>query len=274
MTTDSEPAIYTGISNGIKFPDRFGFRSGERGVHTSRSIMLADLRQLLASTPADATADDYRIAIVEENVLGKSTVSTRIWTWRRLHVLYGFDLRLAVFRCFRQLWENDSEGRPLLAILCACARDPLLRMTVPVILQAPIDSIVTPGDFIEAIRMKAPNRFSPINLKAIGNRICSSWTQSGHLVGNKIRRRARPVVTPEATAYALVLGRLTGAGGLSLFSTVWTALLDTPKETLYDLAAIAARRGWIDFRRAGSVVDVRFPKLITPEEEEALRESD
>lgn len=89
-----------------------------------------------------------------------------------------------------------------------------------------------------------------------------------------MRRRARPVVSPEATAYALVLGRLTGSRGPLLFSTFWAALLDAPRETLFDLAAVASQRGWIDLRRAGSVVDVGFSKLLTPGEEEALRESD
>jgi len=234
--------------------------------------MLEALGQLLASTPVGATHEDYRVAIMEDNVLGKSTASTRLWTWKKLRELYGLDSRLAVFRCFRRLWETDSEGRPLLAILCACARDPLLRMSASVVLQAPAGSVVGPEDFANHIAEVARDRFSPTSLKAIGNRLCSSWTQSGHLVGGKVRRRSRPVATPEAIAYALVLGRLAGARGPLLFSTFWTTLLDAPRESLYQLAAVASQRGWIDFRRAGSVVDVGFSSLLTAEEEEALRE--
>src|SRR6266508_3480066 len=121
---------------------RFGFRCGERGTHGSRSIMLADLRQLLAATPIGAAYDDYRVAIMENNVLGKGTASTRLWSWKKLRELYALDPSLAVFRCFRQLWEADVPGRPLLAVLCACARDPLLRMSAVVILQAPVGSVV------------------------------------------------------------------------------------------------------------------------------------
>lgn len=252
----------------------FGFRTGQRGTHGSRSIMLVDLRHLLDATTADSTYEGYRSAIMEENVLGKGTASTRLWSWKKLRELYGLDPHLAAFRCFRQLWDNDSEGRPLLAVLCACARDPLLRISASVIFKAPIDSVVTPGDFERAIQETVPDRFSPTNLKAIGNRTCSSWTQSGHLAGGKVRKRTRPVVTSEAVAYALVLGRLTGARGQLLFSTFWTALLDAPSEALFDLAAAASQRGWIDLRRAGSVVEVGFSKLLTPEEEEALREPD
>ncbi len=254
-------------------PARFGFRSGERGTHASRSIMLADLSQLLASTPASATRDDYRAAILDENALGKGTASTRLWSWKKLRELYGLDPRLAVFRCFRQLWEVDSAGRPLLAILCACARDPLLRTSATLILQTPLGSALSSGDFAQAMAQAAPDRFSPKTLQSIGRNLLASWTQSGHLSGGKTRQRIHPNLSPEAVVYALALGRLAGARGQLLFSTFWTALLDAPAEALYDLAAVASQRGSIDLRRIGSVVDVGFPRLLTPEEEVALRES-
>lgn len=234
--------------------------------------MLADICQLFDATSPGDDYEHYREAIMSQNVLGKGTASTRLWSWKKLRELYGLDPRLAVFRCLRRLWETDAQGRPLLAILCACARDPLLRMSAPVIFRAPLDSIVAPTDFSDAIRRAAPDRFSPTNLKAIGNRTSSSWTQSGHLAGDKVRRRTHPVPSPSATAYALVLGRLAGARGPLLFSTFWTALLDAPRDTLFDLAAVASQRGQLALRRAGSVVEVGFSKLLTPEEEEALRE--
>jgi len=236
--------------------------------------MLADLHQLLVSTSAGAAYGDYRVAIMEENVLGKGTASTRLWSWKKLRELYGLDPSLAVFRCFRKLWETDSAGRPLLAVLCASARDPLLRRSAAVILRAPVGSVVGPDDFAAAIRSAAPDRFSLTNLKAIGNRTCSSWAQSGHLTGGKIRRRTHPALSPETIAYALVLGRLTGARGPLLFSTFWAALLDAPSDTLYNFAAKASQFGWIDLRRMGSVVDVGFSKLLTTDEQEAPRESD
>ncbi|HSF38984.1 MAG TPA: hypothetical protein VLT87_04265 [Thermoanaerobaculia bacterium] len=263
-----------GSSRAADLAARFGFRSGERGTHASRSIMLADLSQLLSSTPPGAAYQDYRLAIQEDNVLGKATASTRLWSWKKLRELYGLDPRLAVFRCFRQLWETDSAGRPLLALLCACARDPLLRTSAAVILEAPLGSAVRSGDFAKAMEQEVPDRFTPKTLQSMGRNLLASWTQSGHLTAGKIRKRARPLVSPEAAVYALFLGRLTGARGPLLFSTFWTALLDIPEETLHEFAARASRRSWIDLRRAGNVVEVGFPKLLLREEEEALREPD
>ncbi len=38
------------------------------------------------------------------------------------------------------------------------------------------------------------------------------------------------------------------------------------------MAEIAARKGWIIFKKVGNVIEVLFPNNITPEEMELLRE--
>lgn len=259
---------------GTALPDRFGFRSGDRGTHGSRSMMLTDLQALLAATPADTSYDGYRIAIMDENVLGKPTASTRLWAWKKLRELYSLDRRVPIFRCLRTLWDRDTTGRPILALLCASARDPLLRLSSPVITAAPIGTAVTSQELASAIQATVPDRFSPTNLKAMGSRLLATWTQAGHLSEGRVRRRTRPVVSPEDVAYALLLGRLAGARGPLLFSTFWCSLLGAAQEDLFSLAAAAARVGWLDLRRAGSVAEVGFTHLLAREELEALRESD
>ena len=54
-----------------------GFRVADSGPHTSKTLMLQELETLLAVVPAEAPAKAYRAAVVEENVLGKRTLSTR-----------------------------------------------------------------------------------------------------------------------------------------------------------------------------------------------------
>lgn len=98
----------------------------------------------------------------------------------------------------------------MLAMLCACARDPLLRLSAPVVLNTPLDGVVTAQQFRDHLRTTAPDRFSANTLKSMRANLLSSWTQSGHLAGKKERRRVHPKVSPEATAYALLLGRRHG----------------------------------------------------------------
>jgi hypothetical protein len=89
--------------------------------------MIRELGFLFDGLPADATADRYHRAIVDENMLGKPTRSSRLKTAQYLASLYALDPSAAVFRLLRHLWDSDSTGRPMLAFLAATARDPLLR---------------------------------------------------------------------------------------------------------------------------------------------------
>ena len=259
---------------GMVLPEHWGFRQGERGTHTSRTIMLAELRLLLAANPADATRDSYRQLIIEGNVLGKRTASTRMLSAKRLGEMYGLDHRLPVFRALRHFWDIDPTGRPLLALLCAAARDPLLRMTAAIVLDAPVGTVVTTKDIEPALAEAAHGRFNDSILNKIARNAGSSWTQSGHLSGRNNKKRVRPSVTPAVTAYALFLGHLCGVRGQLLFSTFWARLLDSRFEELSSFAFEASRRGWLNFRRAGSIIEASFPGLLTRDEQRMLDEQD
>jgi hypothetical protein len=69
--------------------------------------MLQELEALLAAVPDAAPAKAYRAAIVQENVLGKRTFSTRKETVPRLTALHGLDPIKPLFRVVRRLWDVD-----------------------------------------------------------------------------------------------------------------------------------------------------------------------
>ncbi|NOZ78339.1 MAG: hypothetical protein GXP48_03990 [Acidobacteria bacterium] len=197
---------------------RAGFRFGNRGTHTSRTIMLAELSELLAVVPADADRLVYACAIVDDNVLGKQTLATRRLTNQRLGELYGLDHRIPLFRVLRHLWALDEEGRPLLAMLCALARDPLLRCTAEGVLSLPFGTELVRTSYRETIREAVGHRLNDATLDKVARNMASSWTQSGHLEGRvrKVRRRVRPTVGP--VTLALWLGSLGGRGGSGLLT--------------------------------------------------------
>ena len=56
---------------------QLGFRFGINGPHAARTMMLGDLRLLLAHTSLASTRPDYVTAVVEGNVLGKPTRKAR-----------------------------------------------------------------------------------------------------------------------------------------------------------------------------------------------------
>jgi len=253
---------------------RLGFRDGDRGTHASRTIMLAELHALLDACSETATREEYRAAIVEENVLGRRTHQARRVTAQKLSELYGLDPSLPVFRGLRRMWSVDAATRPLLALLCAFARDPLLRHSAATVLP------LTPGDRLAVTRFAADlssaigDRFSEKTLATCGRRIGSSWSQAGFLEGGTMKARKRPEVAPATAAYAMFLGYLDGYRGQRLFSSVWARLLDRSEVELTSLLGAASRRGLLDYRATGSVVEVRFGAWLTREDQEIVREQD
>jgi len=252
---------------------RFGFSFKRGGAHTSRTMMLEELGTLLAHVnQPDASKADYRRAIVDENCLGKRSGKTRVLTCGHLVDLYSLDPSIAIFRTLLYFWHRDAGGQPLLALLCACARDPVFRSTAPFILQSPQGATIPRESLEEFIDGIEPGRFSKATLKSTAQNINSTWEKSGHLIGRANKRRARAKPTPGSTAYALFLGHLGGARGRGLFDTEYAKLLDCTLDRAIDLAEEASRKGWIVSNRIGEVIEIRFPNLITPEEAEWLRE--
>jgi hypothetical protein len=238
-----------------------GLRFGDKGTHTSRTMMLAEVTDLLATVPADATPDAYEAAVVDENVLGKPTVATRRLTIQRLRELYGLDLRLPLFRVLRRLWAIDEKGRPLLALLCALARDPLLRSTAAPVVGLPAGAELVRGSFLAAIREVVGDRLNDAVLDKVARNAASSWSQSGHLEGRvrKIRRRVEP--TPAPLALALWIGMLEGQAGEALLESRWTRVLDRTGRELVPLALTAKQLGLIQARVGGGVVEIDASRL-------------
>lgn len=241
---------------------RAGFRFGRRGTQSSRNIMLGELTDLFDALPLAATREDYARAVDDDNVLGKPTHAARRIARRHLTELYGLDRRLAVFRVLRRLWDEDPPGRPLLAMLCALARDPLLRSTAPTVLGLGEGEPLDRPAFANTIRDATGSRFNDAVLSKVATNAAGSWRLSGHLAGRGgryARRRVRP--TPGAAAFALWLGRAEGTAGLSLLDSRWAAVLDVRGQAMLVWAVEAGRQGLIRVQAAGDVVEIDTDRL-------------
>ncbi|MDD2942065.1 MAG: hypothetical protein PHC51_03770 [bacterium] len=252
---------------------RFGFSFERGGAHTSRTMMIEELGTLLTYVDRpEAEKSDYLRAIDDENCLGKRSGKTRTLTYRHLVDLYSLDRTYLLFRVLLYFWNRDIKGRPLLALLCTYARDPIFRSTAQFILKFSEGATITRESLEDFIDCQEPGRFSKATLKSTAQNINSTWTKSGHLHGHirKVRSLAYP--TSGSVSYALLLGYLTGARGPALFRTEYSKLLDCTFDRAIELAEESSRKGWIVFKRAGDVIEVLFPNLINEEEMEWLRE--
>jgi hypothetical protein len=241
------------------------------GTNTSHTIVIAALAALLGAVPQDAPPAAYEQAAIEANVLGKDTDGARRRTFRYLRELYLLRPDSLLFRALRDLWPLDPEARPLLAGLCALARDSVFRASSAAIVASRPGDTLTSTDLATAVGEHFPDSYGAATLAKVGRNTFSSWEQTGHLteadrVGTKLRSRA--MCRPANVAYALLLGHLTGARGHILFDTFWARVLDQPRSHLLDLATTASQHGMLELRNAGNVIEVGFRELLRPFETE------
>lgn len=236
--------------------------------------MLDDLTVLLSDDRIEQSRDSLVGAIERENVLGKRTAQSRKLAVRHLGKLYVLDRDVPLYRAFVFLWQREPSGRPLLAFLVAYVRDAVLRSSVPFILGLQDGEPYQRESLESFIDQLEPGRFSKATLKSTAQNIAGTWTQAGHLYGRvkKTRRFVKP--TPASVAMALLLSFVSGDRGQLLFESEYIKLLDCQPSRGMELAEAAAGRGWINFKRVGSIMEVSFPRLLTEEEREWLVEQD
>lgn len=239
-----------------------GFRVDPTGTHLSSTMKLHDLRLLLAAGPLATTVSGYRSEVIDNNLLSKPTATARRIAFERLRELYALDPSVLLFRALRDLWDTDHKAQPLLALLCATARDPILRAMTPFLLGLPAGTRVSPETLSTEADRQFPDKFVPNSLNRLGRNAASSWEQAGLLRGRQTKERSNPESRSASVAYALLLGDLCGKRGQALFNTLWAQMLGAPPHILSELAVHASQRGWIEYRAAGDVVEVSFRYLI------------
>ncbi len=232
---------------------RLGFRLAPGGVHLSKTMMLSELTALFNATPS---ASDIQTLVLESNVLGKRTGAARRIALARLNALYGVQVSNALAVVLARLWHRRAEGRPLLALLCALAREPLLRNSADAVLPAAPGTSLRAPDIAVKLARKEPGRYSPKMLSSLARNCASTWTQSGHLAGKVNKRRSSPVATPETAAYAALLGTLAGFGGPALLASPWMRTLDRSDTELLHLLRAAEGMGLLRVRAGGGVIEI------------------
>lgn len=244
-----------------RIAEEAGFRFGDKGTQTSRTIMLAELGSTLSAVPIDSNRAKYAEAIIEGNCLGKRTTATRRLTNQRLGELYALDPSVQIFRILRRLWSIDEPGRPLLALLVALARDPLLLATAPAVVPLHPGGEFERSLMRDALRAVVGERLNDSILAKVVRNAASSWKQSGHLQGRtfKFRRLVKP--TAGTVALALYLGYTVGFRGEDLLSSSWLTVLDCTPLAARNLALEAKRLGLIDLRLAADVMELKLERL-------------
>jgi hypothetical protein len=98
------------------------------GPSTSQTIMVSSLQRLLSLLPPGASPEAYRSAVMEDNILGKTTTGGREWAFRQLRRFYALDPRALLFRALRD--DLDDLVVHIGRHHAACPARPVLRTWV------------------------------------------------------------------------------------------------------------------------------------------------
>jgi hypothetical protein len=228
------------------------------GPHQSKTMMLAELTALMAANGHHDPTD----SVVQRNVLGKPSLRARQAALYRLRQLYGVDDLAPICRALISLWARDPTGRPMLALLCALARDPSLRDGAAAVLDAVPGTQVRWPAIAAAFENKNPGRLGGKMAKSLAQNAASSWTQTGYLAGavRKVRVRANP--TPTVAAYAALIASYCGFGGPALLESGWLDVVDRPVEDRLALLRQAEGLGLCRVRAAGDVLEIEVQRPL------------
>jgi hypothetical protein len=218
--------------------------------------MQQELAELLGGLPVHAPREDYQRAIVDENLLGKRSTSNRILTNQRLGELYGLDRSLLLFRVLRHLWAADQPSRPMLAHLCALARDPLLRASAEYVVPLQQGAECVRGEFLACLRSHVETRLNDASLDKVARNAGSSWSRSGHLDGRVRKIRTAAPASFGSVAYAIWLGHLEGRVADELFTSFWMSMFDAPRAELLEHAVRAKQMGMIRATIGAGIIQV------------------
>ncbi|WP_298862736.1 hypothetical protein [uncultured Microbacterium sp.] len=227
----------------------------------SHTIAVPHLVELLRVVPAGASLEEYRSAVVDENVLARPTLAGRQRSFRHLRELYLLDPRRRSFAALRRVWDVDVDAQPLLAGVFAVTRDEILRASYAAVVRTPIGAVVTSAALTEAVRMQIGDSLSDSTLNKTGRNTAACWTQTGHLIGRTNKVRAAVESRPVAIALAAYLGHLSGGRGVGVLESPSSLVLDLPSGRPLEVLRQAHAQGLLDLLVAGNVVDVSFSML-------------
>lgn len=257
-----------------KESDPFGLTAKNRlGAHLARSMMYREMLILFQALPLTAAQADFVKAIADDNVLGKSTLSGRKESLRRLTQLYSLNPTKTLFRVLWTLGHTDLEALPQLCLVCAYARDPQLRHSFELVRTLRAGEVLDRATMEQHLENGFPNRFSPAMKKSMAQNVNTSWTFAGHLKGKAKKIRQWPAPRPTSAAYAMLVGYLTGLRGEQLLDSPFAALVSANRAQLQTALFLAAARGLLAFKQAAGIVEFDFTNLLTPAEQELLYES-
>jgi len=230
-----------------------------RTIHTSRTIMYAELEKVMAHSLESLNF----VEALSQNITGKKSNSGVEKTARYLKQLYCFDAQYPPFAALKYFWQiADSHERQLIAFVYSINHDYLLAESIQVLQSVKPGEKATIELFEEVLENLHPNQYSVNTLKSLSQNIASSWKQAGFIEGKVRNIRTESRISYRVACFAFLLAYLNGDRGDFIWSGAGVKALCLPGSKLRELAIECARRDFMQYQYAGSVTAISFSNLL------------
>jgi len=230
-----------------------------KSIHSSRTLMFAELTKIMDH----GIGNNNYIESLDKNVTGKLTKTNQEKTTHFLKQLYGFDLNIPEFKCFKYFWKiSEASERPVISLLYAIGRDYLLDETSEVVILTSPGDKVKVQDLEENIERHHPGRYSENTKRSTAQNIASSWKQAGFIKGKRKNIRITVNHGYHTVVFALLMGYVNGTRGEDLLRTKWVKILELSEIKLLELIHQAAIRDLIAYSKSGGITVINLDKLL------------
>lgn len=231
----------------------------EKTVHTSRTIMFAELAKVMNY----GIENDNYFDSLQQNVISKATQSGITKTSRYLKSLYDLDVSLPQFLAFKHFWSIASEqDKPLLTIIYAIGNDYQLKNSISVINNTEVGKKVTIESIESHFENLYPQKYSANTKRSMAQNIASSWKQAGFITGKVKNIRTQPEINYSVVTFAVLLAYLNGLRGDFILKSEWVKALSLDERTVRSMAIEAGKRDLLQYQFAGNVTSITFKNLL------------
>lgn len=228
----------------------------------------AELEALLHAAPSDATPEQLRDLVINENVTGKRSAASRAKVWSQLKQNYVLDPTIPEYRAFTQalLATSAPSDQGLLPFLMLSRSDRLFREVTLASVSPHLTSAGTPIQTEEVqaaldLIASAARRWTEETRVTARQHALSALKDFGILEGTAKKKIARIHIGPQVTLFAARLAQMDGTPARRIPDSVWFHLLGLGMEDAWRELQSAAAARVLRCRRQADVVELELPPL-------------
>ena len=236
---------------------------------SARSALYTDFQVLLQTRPALSPSLDYRRAVLEENVLSRSSIAARKKLFQELKPRYLLDSGHPLFSAFHHEWHRcaSDQERALTAYVLLALNDRTVALTsldwfYPHLRRAPCE--VRIGDLVAFLRQLGQGahpelaRWTPSTLTRVAQHYLASIRDFGLATGTTKKVAVRPALYGCPVRLLLSALGLLRVPPLKVIRHASFKLLGLAPEEVVDALSQLNRRGDLRFRMQADVVELSY----------------